>query len=274
MRRPATGLRSDRDARLSVLERASPAWGPWFALWRAAERAGGNPRSVTVTPVRERDVCAPLLHGATVHLDPRDTERLIATLAAAARVEWRDRTGALPLLEAALGHERESAPRHQEDGEEGLPAVLHFALPILFARIARSEGAANLAHWTQGYCPVCGAWPLRAELRGIERERHLRCGRCGADWIGTWLCCTYCGEKDHERLGLLSKEGQLESRRVETCSSCHRYLKAFAALTPASPLEMLLDDLETLELDLAARERGFSRPDALGYSIEVRVLPC
>jgi FdhE protein len=227
-----------------------------------------------IAPGPERDANAPSLHGATLRLDPRRTERLIATLATAAGVEWRDRTGALPLLEAALRDDREAVPGHREDRAEGLAAVLQFALPILLAGIARSEGAASPADWTQGYCPICGAWPLRAELRGIERERYLRCARCGADWIGAWLRCTYCGEDNHERLGLLSAEGQLDSRRVETCASCRHYLKAFAALTPASPLEMLLDDLETLELDLAARERGFTRPDTLGYPVSVNILPC
>jgi FdhE protein len=274
MQRSATGLRSDLDPRLSVLERGSPAWAPWFALWRAADQAGADRRSVSVTPAPEREAATPLLHGATVHVAPRDAERLIGELAAAANVAWHNRTGALSLLEAALRDDREAAPLHREDREEGLAAVLHFALPILLAGIAASEGAANLAHWTQAYCPVCGAWPLRAELRGVERERHLRCSRCGADWLSSWLCCTYCGEKDHWRLGLLAPEGQLESRRVETCGSCRQYLKAFAALTPASPLEMVLDDLETLELDLAARERGFTRPDGLGYPVSVSIVPC
>src|SRR5438552_1345771 len=46
--------------------------------------------------------------------------------------------------------------------------------------------------WSRGYCPVCGAWPVLAELRGLERTRCLRCGRCGVDWQRPWLACVYC----------------------------------------------------------------------------------
>lgn len=267
MRRTPASVRARHHERLTALERANPAWAPWFGLWRAADRAEANARRLDVTLATDRPRDAPLMHGATVHADARVVERLLTDLARAASVSWSDSGDPLPLLEAALrGHGRDT-------GDEALSAVLQFVVPLVLA------GASRLTQqmpspWSHGYCPACGAWPLRVELRGVERERHLRCGRCAADWRGSWLCCSYCGEKDHHLLGLLSPEGQLESRRVETCASCRRYLKAFAALAPADPLEMLLDDVETLELDLAARERGFSRPDALGFSIDVRVLPC
>ena len=35
------------------------------------------------------------------------------------------------------------------------------------------------AVWQQGYCPICGGWPLLAELRGIELAQYLRCAACG-----------------------------------------------------------------------------------------------
>ena len=33
-----------------------------------------------------------------------------------------------------------------------------------------------------GYCPICGAWPLLGELRGVELSRFSRCAGCGAGW--------------------------------------------------------------------------------------------
>src|SRR3989475_10710435 len=36
--------------------------------------------------------------------------------------------------------------------------------------------------WWEGYCPLCGAWPVVAEYTGLERKRQLRCGRCGTGW--------------------------------------------------------------------------------------------
>lgn len=272
MRRTAAGLRPDLDARLIGLEQASPAWAPWFALWRAAERARAQARTPTVTLPSARDANAPRLHGGTLHVERRAVERLLADLAAAADVKWRDPSAAIPMLEGALRDTPASAAASSDDGA-GRTAVLQFAVPVVLSGIGRSIHV-QTGSWPHGYCPVCGAWPLRAELRGVERERHLRCGRCGADWTGSWLRCAYCGEQDHERLGLLSSEGHLESRRVETCASCRRYLKAFAVLAPADSLEMLLDDLETVELDLAARERGYARPDGLGYALSVTVQAC
>ena len=59
----------------------------------------------------------------------------------------------------------------------------------------------------EGYCPVCGAWPAFAEMRGIERSRYLRCGRCGGGWQAQCLSCSYCGMTDHEEL-IVSRAGE------------------------------------------------------------------
>ena len=274
MRRADARVQSRRAERLTALERANPAWARWFALWRAAARALPRTPACEIVVGRDRPPEAPVLHGATLRLNRRQVDRLLRDLARAANAAWPRDRDSLSLLESAFRNGAVDGAAAQEDGAGGgaLPAVLQFVVPVLLT------GSAHLAEqapgrWPHGYCPLCGAWPLRAELRGVERERRLRCGRCGADWLAPWLRCTYCGEQDHERLGLLSAEGQLESRRVETCATCRRYLKAFAALVPAGPLDLLLDDLETIELDLAARERGFTRPDGLGHAIAVRVVP-
>jgi hypothetical protein len=225
-----------------------------------------------VRPASQPDPVAPLLHRATLRVDLAAATRLVAALADAARVEWRPGRDTVALLRTGfsdgwLGPPGRSGP---EGDRDPLVALLPFALPVLLSR-----GAWEVpGHWPHGYCPVCGAWPLRADVRGVERERRLRCGRCGADWLASWLRCTYCGESDHHRLGLLAPEGQLESRRVETCDSCRQYLKARSVLGPAGPLEMMLDDLETLELDLVAQDRGFARPAPPGYAVSVELEPC
>lgn len=116
--------------------------------------------------------------------------------------------------------------------------------------------------WTHGFCPACGAWPVMAEYRGLERQRRLRCVRCGGDWAASWLSCVYCDERDHTRLGSIVPEARIETVKVEVCHTCRGYLKTVTTLGTLSFLELAMADLETVDLDLIAIERGFTRPPA------------
>jgi FdhE protein len=116
--------------------------------------------------------------------------------------------------------------------------------------------------WSGGGCPACGAPPLLAELRGPERERILRCGRCGSSWSFPRLACPACGERRHQYLGYLHGEGQAEFRRADVCETCRSYLKAVAVLDPLGPAALLETDLATVALDFAALERGYHRTRA------------
>ena len=49
-------------------------------------------------------------------------------------------------------------------------------------RCWRRWAAAVPEGWVEPFCPICGAWPALAEVRGIERSRYFRCLRCGAGW--------------------------------------------------------------------------------------------
>jgi formate dehydrogenase accessory protein FdhE len=132
--------------------------------------------------------------------------------------------------------------------------------PALWAAATQAAALTDLARWSRGYCPVCGAWPLYGELSGPQRERHLRCGRCGADWAWAVLLCPYCGNDDHRTLGHFENSAEREYRRVDTCEHCRGYVKAIAAFTPVSAVRLAAEDTATLHLDLAARERGYERP--------------
>ncbi|MGC2062230.1 MAG: formate dehydrogenase accessory protein FdhE [Thermodesulfovibrionales bacterium] len=115
------------------------------------------------------------------------------------------------------------------------------------------------APWDRGQCPVCGAAATLAELQGNNQGKHLRCGSCGADWTFRRLQCLYCGNEDHNTLGLLYTEDQTDRMRVEVCDRCHGYLKVITAFAP-TPAEMLpVEDLATLHLDYIAQGHGYSR---------------
>src|SRR5207253_205435 len=79
------------------------------------------------------------------------------------------------------------------------------AVPFLLACNRRWASAKSVS-WMEGYCPVCGAWPAFAEVRGIERSRYFRCGRCSGEWQAHCLFCPYCGMTDHNELASLVPE--------------------------------------------------------------------
>ena len=114
--------------------------------------------------------------------------------------------------------------------------------------------------WTLSTCPVCGAYPGFAEVCGVERSRYLRCLRCGAAWQAHGLACVYCGMREHAKLGRLEPEEGPPKWAIETCQGCRGYLKVFTVLRPSAAEGVLARDLETVELDLVARERGYRRP--------------
>jgi formate dehydrogenase maturation protein FdhE len=60
--------------------------------------------------------------------------------------------------------------------------------------------------------------------------------------------------------------------KVETCSSCRGYLKSIASLQGFPAFELLLQDLETIEFDLAALDRRYHRPPKHGFTLDTRVV--
>jgi FdhE protein len=136
--------------------------------------------------------------------------------------------------------------------------VLRLALLPVLAR-----WSADLAplwagrRWEHGHCPACGSWPLLGEFRGLEQLCHLRCGWCASEWEHSRLRCPYCGTDDHRRLGYLHVEGEEARSRVAVCDACRGFVKMVATLTPPAAPQLLVLDVATLPLALAAAERGY-----------------
>jgi FdhE protein len=126
--------------------------------------------------------------------------------------------------------------------------------------------------WNVGYCPMCAAWPTLAELRGLERQRWLCCGHCGAGWHFRQQQCLFCSNTEHEKLGYLAAEKQKESRRAVICNCCHHYIKTLTTVTPLSPRELIIQDLTSLELDVAAFEQGYGRPQRPGFPLQLQLV--
>ncbi len=230
----------------------------------------------------------PLLHGESVFLDDgfiRDVfGRLVNVLRS--RADTAEKAG--QLAEAAYEHRLHvehavaeafvNHPEHLDQVaiEAGVSPELLQMLAQLSARPILKAYAEHVApalqagrdDWDRGYCPMCGAWPGLAELRGAEQLRHLRCLRCGADWTITRLRCPFCGNDHHDALGYLQAEGERRFR-VDVCRGCGGYLKAGSSFD-AAPTELLaLDDLASVHLDIAALERGQQRPPEPGFRLEL-----
>jgi FdhE protein len=270
------GAKRQMDTLLAV----QPEAGPWLGVLAAALEECANPAweqaAAATTLLPERAPDAPLLVGARVPLDASLAERWLRRLLALAaeagpegpslRNALRDEgLDALSLLEATInGEEGQLAAiaRTREVDVDALGAVAALAAMPLLQALRRRFAAAVGPRWSEGFCPICGGWPLLAEERGLERSRRLRCGRCGGDWAQPGIRCPFCGVTGHEARATLVSEQDGEARKVETCAACRGYLKSVSTLRAWAGDEVPLADLATVDLDLVALEREYTRPAA------------
>jgi FdhE protein len=261
--------------RIEALRRETPSFGGWLS---ALEIALEIPDPVWDDAARsahfEMSDGEPALSRAAFSVDAQAAARLLDRLLDAAAEGPDDGARTLrgaarsPALDApraivaAIRQDRatldEMAARIGASPEAFAPIADLAALPLLqaFGRLL-----AHLADgWPHGRCPICAAWPLLAETRGPDRARHMRCGRCAADWVLAPFVCPYCGNDDPEKIASLVLETGGDAFSVEACDACQGYVKTLARSAPI-PAELLpLEDLTTVELDLAAIERGYHRP--------------
>jgi FdhE protein len=146
--------------------------------------------------------------------------------------------------------------------EPGLTATL--LRLTLFPVLAHFDGSLlpfrQPVHWMRGYCPTCGSWPLLGEFRGLEQTRFLRCGMCAAEWEFPRLLCPFCGTRDHRLLGYLHVEGEESRYRAATCDACRGYVKMVSSLSALSGPQLLVMEVATTHLDLAALARNYLAP--------------
>ena len=256
-------------------EALDPSWQLWVDLVELAVVESQQPVWSGVVHIPDhRAPEAPLLHGATLHLPTRAREfalRLADHLGIAAR----ESVDPLELIRVGVERDRSdldfaaSALIVSTDTVALLGQLS--ALPLLL-NAARALSPEASRAWQRGYCPVCGAWPSMVEMRGIQRERRLRCGCCGSDWLLPVLRCAFCDEIDHQKLGFLLNEAGEQHVRVETCATCSAYLKTLTTLGALPFTTLAVKDLSTIAFDLAAHDRGYSRPAHPGWQVQVEIV--
>jgi FdhE protein len=123
--------------------------------------------------------------------------------------------------------------------------------------------ARALDAWEHGYCPACGSWPALAEV--ASGHRILRCSFCAAGWELRSYACIYCRE-DGDAFVTAAPDPDRKDRRVEVCSTCGGYLKS-VDVAELSPFPLVaITDLETMDLDMAAIERRYGRPQLKSFA--------
>ncbi len=278
---------SEVDTGLDDLKSRHPEWEPWLVVVETIVHEAADPRWDAMVPsCAQSRSKVPLLAYAALQLEARLLEPVLARLIrVASRSGTRNMATLAPLADARLDLStlfkaslcqdsdqlKAMAARLGADCEAFQAVGALVAVPFLQA--CSSRWARSIpADWTEGYCPICGAWPALAEVRGIERSRYLRCGRCGAAWQAHCLFCPYCGMTDHKELLSLVPEKGGSNGAIDACQRCLGYLKTFTALQGSPPAKVMLDDLASVELDVAAVEQGYKRPQGAGYFLNVNVL--
>ena len=274
------------DAALNGLRRQHPEWEPWLAVVDEILREASVPVWDATVPatIQAQQTVVPLLAGATLAVPAGSIRELLDRLV---RIALCIGTPKMSTLKAVLHADIDMALLFTaslcQDGDrikevaslsgadtEALHAIVAL-LPVPLLHACNRRWASSIsASWVEGYCPVCGSWPVFAEVRGIERNRYFRCGRCGGGWHARALCCPYCAMSDHEELvSLVSERGAGTNAVIEACQRCLGYVKTFTTLQGCAPGAVMLEDLASVDLDVAAIEHGFARPSGTGYALGV-----
>ena len=128
---------------------------------------------------------------------------------------------------------------------------------------ATADLDAALDAWDRGYCPACGSWPAVAEV--VRGHRTLRCSFCAGAWELTRYACIYCREAG-EPFVTAAPDEERKDRRVEVCSTCGGYLKTIDVPDLSAFPLLSISDIETTDLDVAAMEHGYARPQLKDFA--------
>ena len=133
------------------------------------------------------------------------------------------------------------------------------ALQVCLARRAARLDVKALKPVADGVCPCCGGAPTASLIVAwtpADKARYLSCSLCGTLWNHVRIRCTACGSGEgisYYGLDEISKDVQ-----VETCTSCHSYLKHLHQHRDPA-LDPVADDIASYGLDLKIAEDGFRR---------------
>ena len=246
-----------RAARAELLVSASPAAQEplRFAagLYRAqAQMARALERAHAVSPL-------------TGHLE-QDAGRLLDP--ASAILRYAAEEGPEVLAEQARERQKDSPPTARTrllvfwaGDQSSLEDYLSRAILRPYVEILRGLPLAPDRVHRQGQCPFCGGRPWAGARRdGALMEgarRMLVCALCGGEWLFGRILCPACLEEDPRKLPIFQSE-KYPGVRLETCETCHRYVKTIDMSEDNRPIPEV-DDLVSISMDLWAADEGLAR---------------
>lgn len=142
-----------------------------------------------------------------------------------------------------------------------LPMLVQAAMTPSLERAAQELGARTKLNesWPHGHCPVCGSMPIMSDLREKEGFRYNICGFCHTEYHVPRLQCPFCLERDMHKLEHYDAKEE-PGIRLNACKTCRMYIKQTDFRNMDRTSLPLVDDLESLGLDVAAREKKLKRP--------------
>jgi FdhE protein len=127
-----------------------------------------------------------------------------------------------------------------------------------FYRVCASMLSSKMeqSSWLKGFCPVCGGAPLMGKYRQDDGLWLVECSLCHTLWNIQRASCPFCDESEGSLEFLyIGDEGGL---RANYCKACRRYVKTIDLRDSEKDVLMPLEDIVTIQLDLAARKVGLT----------------
>lgn len=161
------------------------------------------------------------------------------------------------VLASAFGPNEDALKNFSEHTGVPTDALLFYgralAAPYLRKILLRLETEKLEPSADNGRCPFCDSEPGLSLLLGKTGKRSLVCPLCGMQWEFPRLTCPFCMKTDSlEQI----REQDNALRWLESCSSCHQYLKMIDSRKIEGEMIPLKESVETLYLDIIAEKQG------------------
>nr|WP_321400449.1 formate dehydrogenase accessory protein FdhE [uncultured Desulfobacter sp.] len=123
--------------------------------------------------------------------------------------------------------------------------------------------------WPHGHCPMCGSFPTVAGVTGEQGECWLQCAVCAHEWRFRGHTCPRC---ENNNQGLFEHvfdpdSPAKEAERVTICKLCNTYILTIDLRGKNDPVNMDVAALGMTELDIQAREKGYSPQSELIWNL-------
>jgi len=136
------------------------------------------------------------------------------------------------------------------------PFLRLWAEPYFSTIAADESGSWSLA----SICPFCGTKSSFSHLRATDGHRFMFCDHCFTEWAIRNIYCVHCSNDNPNTIQYLSVEND-SAYQIYTCEECKGYLKTFDERQKGDKTDLFIANIETIYLDMLAREKGYGSLD-------------